>query len=122
MGRSEDTVPVKTVRAPMPRSRRAKQFQPFNALKGLYEAIAEKEKTSSPRRYLGEDRIAEIDQTLQELERGQLVTTVYYSEEERNYLFLTGPVAKIDPVWRILYIRDTGISFEDILDLIPIGE
>lgn len=35
---------TKTVRAPMSRSRRAKQFQPFDALRGLKEAIAAKEK------------------------------------------------------------------------------
>ena len=48
-----------TVRAPMPASRRAKQFSPFDALKGLKEAIAEKERIPTPRRILVEDALAE---------------------------------------------------------------
>ena len=48
-----------TVRAPMPASRRAKQFAPFDALKGLKEAIAEKERIPTPRRILAEDALAE---------------------------------------------------------------
>ena len=45
----------------MPPSRRAKQFAPFDALKGLKEAIARKERISTPRRILSEDAIAEIN-------------------------------------------------------------
>ena len=62
---------AKTVRAPMPRSRRAKQFQPFDALRGLKEAIAAKEKIIVPKRELSEDSIAEINKTLIGLEKGQ---------------------------------------------------
>ena len=50
-----------TVRAPMPASRRAKQFAPFDALKGLKEAIAEKERIPSPRRILAEDAQSELN-------------------------------------------------------------
>ena len=38
----------------MPASRRAKQFMPFDALRGLKEAIAAKEKRLEPRRELSE--------------------------------------------------------------------
>ena len=55
---------TKTVRAPMPRSKRAKQFMPFDALTGLREAIAAKERVTEPRRYLSEEAIAEIDKAL----------------------------------------------------------
>ena len=55
---------VKTVRAPMPRSKRAKIFQPFDALIGLREAIAAKERVIEPKRYLSDDAIAEINDTL----------------------------------------------------------
>ena len=54
----------KTVWAPMPPSKRAKQFAPFQALKGLNEAIANKEKIITPRRELSEDSIAEINRVL----------------------------------------------------------
>lgn len=92
----------KTVRAPMARSRRAKQFQPFDALHGLKEAIAAKERIPTPRRHLSEESIAEIDKALNSLQKGQIVTVVYYGVYEQEYLQLTGPVMKVDPYWHSL--------------------
>lgn len=43
---------------------RAKQFAMFDALKGLKDAIAEKEKEFCSKRELTEERIDEINQTL----------------------------------------------------------
>lgn len=53
-------VAAKVVRAPMPRSKRAAQFAMFDALKGLKEAIAAKEKHPEPRRILAEDGESEF--------------------------------------------------------------
>lgn len=108
----------KMIRAPMPRSRRAKQFQPFNALKGLFEAIAAKERIPTPRRYLTEEMIAEINKTLNMLKKGQFVTVVYYDATEQEYLQLTGPVTKLDPYWHYLKIGDTEIEFTEIYELL----
>lgn len=108
----------KMVRAPMPRSRRAKQFQPFNALKGLFEAIAAKERIPMPRRYLTEEMIAEINKTLNMLKKGQIVTVVYYESTEQDYLQLTGPVIKVDPYWHYLKIGDTEVEFSEIYELL----
>ena len=85
------------VRAPMPPSRRAKQFAPFDALKGLKEAIAAKERCPEPRRVLSEEMMAETNKILSELQRGQCVTVVYYGSMEQEYLQLTGTVMKVDP-------------------------
>ena len=104
----------KTVRAPMPRSRRAKQFQAFDALRGLKEAIAAKEKTPTPRRHLSEESIAEIDKALYSLQKGQIVTVVYYGVYEQEYLQLTGPVMKVDPYWHSLQIGNISIDFPEI--------
>ena len=41
----------------MPASRRAKQFMPFDALRGLKEAIAAKEKIPIPKKELAEDMV-----------------------------------------------------------------
>ena len=113
---------TKTVRAPMPRARRAKQFQPFDALRGLKEAIAAKEKVPTPRRYLSEDMIAEIDKILNSLRKGQIVTVVYYGVYEQEYLQLTGPVTKVDPYWHNLQIGDAVIDFPEIDKLIPFAD
>lgn len=104
----------KTVRAPMARSRRAKQFQPFDALRGLKEAIAAKERIPTPRRHLSEESIAEIDKALNSLQKGQIVTVVYYGVYEQEYLQLTGPVMKVDPYWHSLQIGNISIDFPEI--------
>lgn len=109
---------TKVVRAPMPRSRRAKQFQPFDALVGLREAIAAKERVPTPRRYLTDDRIAEINKSLNDLRKGQLVTVVYYGVYEEDYLQITGPVTKVDPYWHSLQIGNIAIDFSEIVELL----
>ena len=85
----------KTVWAPMPPSKRAKQFAPFQALKGLNEAIANKEKIITPRRELSEDSIAEINRVLISLSIGSLVTAVYYCNYQQEYQQLTGYVKRL---------------------------
>jgi len=108
---------TKKVWAPMPPSQRAKQFAPFQALKGLNEAIANKERNIVPRLELTEDSIAEINKVLVSLERGILVTVAYYSEFAMDYLQLTGFVTKIDPVSKFLQIGKMTIYFADISHL-----
>ena len=110
---------VKTVRAPMPRSRRAKQFMPFDALTGLREAIAAKERVIEPRRYPSEDAIAEMNAKLLDLHKGQLITVVYYGDYEQRYLQLTGPVIKVDPYWHSIQIENITIDFSEIYELLP---
>ena len=105
---------TKTVRAPMPRSRRAKQFMPFDALRGLKEAIAAKERVIEPRRYPSEDTIAEINATLLGLHKGQIITVVYYGIYEQVYLQLTGPVTRVDQQWHTIQIGNQYINFPEI--------
>lgn len=109
---------TKVVRAPMPRSKRAKIFSSFDALSGLKEAIAAKERVIEPRRYPTEDAIAEINAKLLDLHKGQIVTVVYYGIYEQIYLQLTGPVTKVDPYWHHLQVGNTTIEFPDIDQLL----
>ena len=102
----------------MPRSKRAKQFMPFDALTGLREAIAAKERVPEPRRYPSEEAIAEINATLLGLHKGQIVTVVYYGVYEQIYLQLTGPVTKVDSYWKNLQIGNTTIEFPEIDQLL----
>ena len=108
----------KTVRAPMPRSKRAKIFNSFDALVGLKEAIAAKERVIEPRRYLSDDAVDEINKILNNLKKGQLVTVVYYGSYEQEYLQLTGPVLKVDPYWKNIQIETVSIDFTEIYDLV----
>ena len=103
---------VKTiVRAPMPPSRRAKQFAPFDALKGLKEAIARKEHVPEPRRELSEEAIAEINAKLTMLKPGSWVTVVYYCDYTQEVHQLTGQVSKVDPYWKSLEVGNVSINF-----------
>lgn len=91
-----------SVRAPMSASRRAKQFAPFDALKGLKEAIAEKERIPTPRRILAEDALVELNETLSQLRKGSIVTVVYYCIYEQEYHQITGAVVSVDTYWKLL--------------------
>ncbi len=106
-----------TVRAPMPASRRAKQFAPFDALKGLKEAIAQKEHIPSPKRVLAEDAVLELNQQLSLLKKGSIVTVVYYCQYEQEYYQLTGPVIKVDSFWNYLQVGHMSIDFSEIAEL-----
>lgn len=98
----------------MPRSKRAAQFAMFDALKGLREAIAAKERYPEPRKSLGVDAAEELNQALAGLEKGQLATLVFYNEPEQAYKQLTGLVSKIDPTWRYVQVGATSIQFSDL--------
>lgn len=110
-----------TVRAPMPASRRAKQFAPFDALKGLKEAIAEKERIPTPRRILAEDALAELNLQLSQLRKGNLATVVYYCIYDQEYHQITGNVVSVDSYWSLLQIGNISIDFSEIakIEIIP---
>ena len=108
---------VKAVRAPMPRSKRAAQFAMFDALKGLKEAIEEKERIPTPRRILSEDAIAEINAQLTSQKPGNVATVVYYCDYAQEYHQLTGPVRKIDGYWKLLQVGDMSIDFCEIAEI-----
>lgn len=105
----------------MPRSQRAKQFQPFDALKGLREAIAAKERKPEPRRELTEDAAAELNRILSGLQPGQMVTAVYYSRKNQMYTQLTGPAVRTDPLNQQLLLGENRIDFRDLYEIQLIG-
>ena len=102
------------VRAPMPPSKRAKQFSMFDALKGLKEALAAKERAPEARKVLAADAIEELNRVLTGLEKGTTITVVYYCTHGQCYNQLTGPVVKIDSFWQNLQLGQVCIDFEDI--------
>ena len=106
------------VRAPMPPSRRAKQFGIFDALKGLKEALAAKERQPEPRKELTEDATEDLNRMLCALEQGAMVTVVYYCRYREEYCQLTGKITKIDAFWKYVQLGESCIDFADILYLI----
>lgn len=102
----------------MPPSRRAKQFAMFDALKGLKEAIAAKERPITPRKELSEERVQELNRQLLSLEKGQLVTLVYYGAYEQQYLQVTGTVTRIDAYWGCIQVGQVTVDFGEIFEII----
>lgn len=109
-----------TIRTPMPIKMRAKQFAMFDALKGLTEAIAEKERQSYPQRELTESRIEEIAHQLNKLRLGDIVTITYYCCYGRHYCTLTEKIVKIDMFWKELQIGKTSVRFFEIDEIIVV--
>lgn len=112
------TVAVRTtIRPPMSIKKRAKQFAMFDALKGLKEAIGEKETQSYPKKELSEDKIDELNQKLKNLRKGDRITVEYYCEHGKTYQLISGEVERIDTYWKCIQIRNISISFSEIINI-----
>lgn len=94
---------------------RAKQFAPFDALKGFREALKEKERIIVPRIELSEEMKAELNQKLHRIKNGDILTVVYYHNEQ--YEKITGMVSKFSETSRSLSIVNTVIDFDNIRDI-----
>lgn len=99
----------------MSRADRAKQFIPFDALKGFREAILEKEKNIIPKKILSEDIQEEINLTLTQITIGCNIAITYYDGE--SYTTITDQVKKISVPYHTIELTDISIAFNDILDI-----
>ena len=104
----------------MPPSRRAKQFSMFDALKGLKEALAAKERQPQQRIELAPDATEELNRTLCALSPGAVVTVVYYCRFKESYCQITGEVTKLDGFWKLLQIGSLCIDYEDLAAIEPL--
>ncbi len=103
-------------RPKMSQADRAKQFMPFDALKGFRELLREKERVLVPKATLTEDKQAELDYKIHRIHNQDMVTIVYF--EKDAYVKVTGIVTRIDPGSRILKVVNTKIPFDDIYEII----
>lgn len=110
-----DTKAVNKIYPKMERSNRAKQFIPFDALKGFREALAEKERIIISQKELSEEKKSELNNTLKQLKEMDMLTVKYYANGE--YIQLTGIVTMIDRRNCILKVVTVEIPFENIYDL-----
>lgn len=102
-------------RVKMSREMRAKQFQPFAALKGYSETLRRKEKIVVPKIEFSEEYQEELDRKLRQIRRSDMVTVIYFCRGE--YLKVTGLVTRIDPTARIITVVNTKIPLGDIYDI-----
>ena len=96
----------------MSRRDRAKQFLPFNSLRGYYDLIREKEKEVTPKRELSNDDLLELSNKLKEIKKNMMVKITFYDVD--SYKTISGLVSKIDFTYKYIVIVKTKISFNDI--------
>ena len=96
----------------MTKTDRAKQFLPFNSLRGYYDLIREKEKEVIPKRDLSDSDIELINNKLQEIEKNSMIKLRYYDID--RYVDIEGIVTKIDFVKQYITIVKAKINFTDI--------
>ena len=108
-------------RHPMDIGRRAKQFAPFAALRGLDETVRQQEILYEPRKILSEEKQNELDMKLNILTCDRKIQVTYFQKSWKNpligqYHTLSGTVEFFDPSVH-LRIDDTEIQIQDICDL-----
>ena len=102
---------------PMNRADRAKQFAPFDALRGLREALAKKEEEHErqEKRELSEEEQASIEQALVEIARGDEAEVVCF--QDGKYVKVVGTVVRVDTNFRYLQIGEGKIAFSNLCGL-----
>ena len=94
---------------------RAKQFMPFDALKGYKEAIREKQRIIVKKKELSDDELEILSRKIKQVKINMIVKVIYFSNNE--YIQVTGMVSKINFDNKTITIVKQTISFEDIIDL-----
>ena len=98
------------------RENRAKQFLPFDSLKGLQEALREKEIEYEEKIELTEDSKEEISKILCTLDIGDKVKIKYYNSKKYNVII--GTVKEISSITKKIILEENQIiKFENILSI-----
>lgn len=102
---------------PMTREERAKQFQPFDAMKGLQEALRDREERHSrvEKHDISEEQIERNSEVLSSLERGDTVRIDCY--RCFHDVTLTGEVTQVSIPFRYLKLDREKILFSDIYSI-----
>ena len=105
----------------MMREQRAKQFMPFDAMKGLAEALKEREERHLrvPKHGISEDDQEQISEVLCRVEKGSKVFLSYYSnfhDVEKE-----GIVSDINRPLQFFRVNEEKILFTDLYSIRVIG-
>lgn len=94
---------------------RARQFLPFDALKGFRESLERTEFLFENKKTLSSDSEEELNNKFLSLDVGNRVFVKYYYQFE--YIETYGIIKKIDTIYKNLYLSNSKISFDDIIDI-----
>lgn len=108
----------------MHREDRAKLFAPFAALSGHTKAVQARETVFCPKISLTPDTQMLLNEQLCALQKGDLVTAVYFVPYKKQgtellgtYQTVTDQVIRVDGNDRILYLRQRMLPFADLVDV-----
>lgn len=97
----------------MNRLERAKQFLPFDAVKGLQEALREKEIEHEERIELAEESLEKLEEEFNKIEIGRKVKIKFY--RDGKYVEIIGNVSKINNIKKKLEVDfESKINYSDI--------
>ncbi len=98
----------------MSRQERAKQFAPFDAMRGLREALKKKELEHErcERKELSEESMQELSEILSCAQAGDTAEVTFF--HEGRYVCVRGRLKKIDGLHRTLYLEEGKIQFHDV--------
>lgn len=101
----------------MERQNRAKQFIPFDAMKGLKEALAEKERKHSREKFheIPEEQQIINSGIILNLKKGQ--NAEIYCFKNFYNIILKGEVTEVNFTFKYLSINNECIRFEDIYSI-----
>lgn len=94
---------------------RAKQFQPFSALRGLEEALLEKEREIAEKKELTEDMAEKLNSALQNLSEGKKISVLFFNDGSIERI--AGEVTKIDKIQKRMTIENRIIAFNDLMEI-----
>ena len=94
---------------------RARQFLPFNSLRGYYDLVRKQEIIKAKKKVLADEEAAIISDKLNMLKRGMLVKIKYY--KDYGYIEIEGMVANIDSIFHKITIVKEIINFDDIISI-----
>ena len=95
---------------------RAKQFLPFDALKGLQEELRKKEIEYEEKKELSEERLNELNNSFNQIEKGSFIKIKYYKNKKYNEI--SGIVTDINYIKKKIKINENeNINISDIIDI-----
>ena len=99
----------------MTRASRAKQFLPFDALKGFQEAINEKQIKYDDKKELTEESYIRLEEEWNKIDEESIVRIKYY--KNKKYVEIQGKVTNIDYVRKRIKVNEENINICDIIDI-----
>ena len=101
----------------MPNSERAKQFAPFDSLKGLHDALRFKEYENERlvKGDLSQERIEELSKIILNLSKNQVVEITYFCDG--YYKKIVGK-SKVNFIENYIEVNCSKINFDDLIDIL----